>query len=416
MHSLTPDGLDAIDDGLDCINVFVYYACDNETRVPNELWKLLPQMLYIVAGNADDVDGGFAHEYLGQVCIILQNFVCKDPTTFMSIGEGQTETYFELTFKFVQRILVINHNSIHKQDGVTVLRVVIALLENLPGQIDHALPLLVGMILAENKIAFETECPPNYRSMVLQTISMAIYNSNVTTLRIIEQEQQTFTVFSNWLQYMSKFKLEFEIRRIVWGLLAILKTPGTEIPPMVQQQLPEITKQMSGLAHKVHKERVKNLENNEKHIANGFESSDDEEDDDEDFNEDPEENPNIAFNEIKAKMQSFKDGKPVEGANVSGSDDDDDDSDFEDAAGEFALYDSPLESTDELLSIKETLDMIFQADQNAYQYITSTQTEEERNAFIEIIGKADELKAREAACKEAYEQNEMAQKIKSVKT
>ena len=124
-------------------------------------------MLYMVAGNADDVDGGFAHEYLGQVSVCLQNFVSKDPTTFMSIGEGQTETFFELTFRFVQRILVINHNSTHKQDGITVLRVVIAMLENLPGQIDHALPLLVGMLLAENKVAFESVCPPNYRSMVL---------------------------------------------------------------------------------------------------------------------------------------------------------------------------------------------------------------------------------------------------------
>ena len=58
----------------------------------------------------------------------------------LSIGEGQTETYFELTFKFIQRILVINQNSVHKQDGVTILRVAIALLENLPGQIDFALP------------------------------------------------------------------------------------------------------------------------------------------------------------------------------------------------------------------------------------------------------------------------------------
>ena len=62
---------------------------------------------------------------------------------------------------------------------------------------------------------------------------MAIYNSNVTTLRIIEQEQQTFILFSNWLGFMSNFKLEFEIRRIVWGLLSILKTPGTEIPQLV---------------------------------------------------------------------------------------------------------------------------------------------------------------------------------------
>ena len=71
---------------------------------------------------------------------------------------------------------------------------------------------------------------------------MAIYNSSLTTLGIIEQEQQTFTVFSNWLSYMSQFKLEFEIRRILWGLLSIIKTPPASIPQMVQSQLPEITK------------------------------------------------------------------------------------------------------------------------------------------------------------------------------
>ena len=59
----------------------------------------------------------------------------------------------------------------------------------MPGQIDHALPLLLGMILAENKVAFENTVPPNFRSMLLQTIAMAIYNSNVTSLRIIEENQ-----------------------------------------------------------------------------------------------------------------------------------------------------------------------------------------------------------------------------------
>ena len=61
---------------------------------------------------------------------------------------------------------------------------------------------------------------------------------------------------------------------------------------------------------------------------------------------------------MKAKMEGFKAGKPAAGDNVS-DDDDDSDSDFEDAAGEFSLYDSPLEDTDELVSIKETLDGIY---------------------------------------------------------
>lgn len=79
MHSLTPDGLDAIDDGLDCINIFIYYGCDRESRVPAEIWKLLPQIIYVTGGTDTDVDGGFAFEFLGQAAIIIQNMIAKDP-------------------------------------------------------------------------------------------------------------------------------------------------------------------------------------------------------------------------------------------------------------------------------------------------------------------------------------------------
>ena len=44
--------------------------------------------MYIVAVNENDVDGGFAFEYLGQVSVCLQNFINKDPITFLSVGEG----------------------------------------------------------------------------------------------------------------------------------------------------------------------------------------------------------------------------------------------------------------------------------------------------------------------------------------
>ena len=194
--------------------------------------------MYMVAGNDDDIDGGFAFEYLAQVVTVIQNFISKDPETLLSVGEGQEQTYLELCFKFIQRVLVINQKGVHKQDGVMILRVVIALFENLVGQIDFALPNLVGMLLAENKVAFESESPPNFRSMILQTLAMAIYNSNATTLAIFEQNQQTFTVFSNMLGYMGNFKQEFEIRRMIWGLLSILRVPSASVPALVQQQLP----------------------------------------------------------------------------------------------------------------------------------------------------------------------------------
>ena len=38
--------------------------------------------------------------------------------------------------------------------------------------------------------------------MLLQALSMAFHNSSIATLQIIEAEQQTFLVFSNWLGFM----------------------------------------------------------------------------------------------------------------------------------------------------------------------------------------------------------------------
>lgn len=63
-HSLTIDGLDSIEEGLECINLFVYHACSRETRIPIELWNLIPQMIFLVAGNGHENQGGFATEQL----------------------------------------------------------------------------------------------------------------------------------------------------------------------------------------------------------------------------------------------------------------------------------------------------------------------------------------------------------------
>jgi len=198
----------------------------------------------------------------------------------MSVGEGQTETYFELTAKFIQRVLVINSSSRHMQDGIIVLRVLIAIFENLPGQVEAALPTLVGMLLAELKVAFEGTKPKNFKSMLLQTLAMALYNSNATTLAIIEREQQTYAVFGSWLMFMDKFKLEFEIRRIIFGLLAILRVPGAQMPSLVQQQLPQITKHIAALAARVYDQRLKTLTENEKFLKKGFDSDEGEDGDD----------------------------------------------------------------------------------------------------------------------------------------
>lgn len=80
MHGLTPDGIDAIEDGVDCVAMILYYG----NSVSPAMWRLFPQMLHIVAGNDNDVDGGFGHEYLSSIVTCVQNYIAKDPVTFLT--------------------------------------------------------------------------------------------------------------------------------------------------------------------------------------------------------------------------------------------------------------------------------------------------------------------------------------------
>ncbi len=62
LHSLTPDGLDSIEDALDCIALLLYHGSVN--GVSRNMWKMYPQLLYIICGESNDPDGGYGFEYL----------------------------------------------------------------------------------------------------------------------------------------------------------------------------------------------------------------------------------------------------------------------------------------------------------------------------------------------------------------
>lgn len=63
LHSLTADGLDSIEEGIECITMIVYYAYKEKPISPT-MWKLFPQLLYVCAGEDGDMAGGFGFEYI----------------------------------------------------------------------------------------------------------------------------------------------------------------------------------------------------------------------------------------------------------------------------------------------------------------------------------------------------------------
>lgn len=191
MHGLTPDGIDSIEDALSCMTMCLYYKESGTTLSPL-MWKLLPQLMAIVGGKPGDVDGGFAFEYVNLAVTVIQNFIAKDPVTLLTVGEGETTTFLQQIFLFVQNILVMNHNSKNKEDGILALNVVTALFENLPGQIDFALNDLVGMLCAELSVIIKKKKPnQRYLLSIIQTIAIAMYNSCQATFTILEQNGMT---------------------------------------------------------------------------------------------------------------------------------------------------------------------------------------------------------------------------------
>lgn len=65
-------------------------------------------MLYIVAGKPGDEDGGYAFEYLNNVATCVQNYIAKDPKTFLRQAPDHQKSYIQLTFEFLQQIFLIN--------------------------------------------------------------------------------------------------------------------------------------------------------------------------------------------------------------------------------------------------------------------------------------------------------------------
>jgi hypothetical protein len=63
LHTLTVDGLDAIEEGIDCITIVLYYGYKSRP-ISNSMWKLFPQLLYVCAGSENEQNGGFGLEYV----------------------------------------------------------------------------------------------------------------------------------------------------------------------------------------------------------------------------------------------------------------------------------------------------------------------------------------------------------------
>ena len=62
-----------------------------------------------------------------------------------------------------------------------------------------------------------------------------------------------------WLTFMPKFKNDFEFRRNLFGLVAILSLDQTQLPGVVQQNMADIAKWVASLSVQSYKDREKTV-------------------------------------------------------------------------------------------------------------------------------------------------------------
>ena len=210
-------------------------------------------------------------------------------------------------------------------------------------------------------------------------------------------------MFQSLLQTIPELKHEFELRRVIFGLTSIICTDPQNLPAIVSQRLPDIMKQLAMLSLKMREQRLEVLKDNEENIAEEMEkkgkldggAGDDDEEgeegkEDEEGGEDGEgEGENILAKLNKAKKE--KDAAESE----EEEEDDGEDSDYEFTGGDLAIYDSALDSVDELLFIKETLEHVNAANAAYMGNLMGAMSPEELAKFNENMSTAQALKDRE---------------------
>lgn len=193
---------------------------------------------------------------------------------------------------------------------------------------------------------------------------------------------------------LSIVKKDFELRRLIFGLTAIVATPLQAMPAIVSQRLPDIARELTSLCERMREERVKVLTDNEEHLrkeeTKRVQNSDDEDEgfvevsgseSDED-NEDDEE-------AVLKKLSKFKKGEEVS------DEDDSDDSDYEYMGGDLAIYDSALDEVDELIHVRDALERLNSADASYTQQLFSATPAEAFLKFQETMRSAQELREKE---------------------
>jgi hypothetical protein len=326
--TFTDAGCSSIEDGITCLSELLY----NQEQVSPRMWKFFFTIVDLYVN-----DRGIIDEFMFQASVPLINYMQKNPEQFRNAVFEGLGSCMDMIFSLIGKIFENSRLKECELEAICAVTLLIQMLESIQG-IDSSLHNILEFFVRELGSA-ET---PDYKCMLAQGICMCLWYNTSQTLMSLEQMgcTQSFLdlVFS---LVQTQVKQDFEIKRFVIGLSSLIQKDPSELPHSVQNNQQNIMKALVFLCQKSIMVRQKQQEKAEQ-----------------------------ADEDDKAETGIYED-EENELDILSEDDDDEDDEDYdcnEEDGMDRDLYDSKLDSLDEVLFCRDILAGMEQSNQPLYQY------------------------------------------------
>lgn len=368
LHSLTPAGIEYIEDTLDCATLCVFHA----KQITPEMWTIFTKTLMLIPGGEGAEEGGMMFDFVSYLQAFYQNCIKYDPETFLTGTNENGENYFAHLMRTIPEVLTISRGfGEGMQEGCAMMKLIQTLLENLTGRLDAVIPDFIKLIHSE----LNMQQGKAWRSMLLQTFSMLFFYNSELTFQALEAENLTDEMLKTWFSNLVTFRKCYELKRVIFGLAAILKNDPRKAPALFSSELSQVMNTVLLLAQTHVKSKQKELD------------QDDEEDAD-DFN--PEEYRNTLL-----QIQKIRSG---EGGLVQEvADELEDDLIFDDnmwMSGDLGFYESPID-VDPVLAIRDLLSSLETEQKEVYDVIVGSLQPEQISQFQTYFVTAEQQVAKE---------------------
>lgn len=219
----------------------------------------------------------WAPDYMGGILPSLDNFLSRDPETFMAPGTP----YLEMLCAFAEKYFV--DPKYPELDMLPLIRLYEALLLEHPGRLDHIIEhlirLTIGRITMPIQSPNQTPTSESLKTVLLEIILNCLYYDAALTLNILEANGWT----ADTLKMIFEFILNGAFTRVCdkktasLGIGAMLRVPADQLPPYVREKMLEIVATWMQLTQQAEEQRIAELgeEAEEEYDYDSAEFSDD---------------------------------------------------------------------------------------------------------------------------------------------